>query len=118
MSSTNKMVKWISIPIKAVLIALIFLYRYLVSPVLHALAPGSGCRFQPTCSEYAVIAIRKHGPFRGTWLAVRRISKCHPWGDYGYDPVPDGCSCTKRKDHQHPSTFEPSRHNGGSSQIH
>ena len=118
MNRINKMVKWISFPIKAVLIGLIFLYRYLVSPVLHALAPGSGCRFQPTCSEYAVIAIRKHGPFKGTWLAIRRLSRCHPWGDYGYDPVPDGCSCTNRKDHQHPSTFGPSGNNGGSTQIH
>ena len=46
------------------------------------------CRFTPTCSQYAVEAIRKHGPFKGFWLAVKRISRCHPWGGSGYDPVP------------------------------
>ena len=46
------------------------------------------CRFTPTCSEYARQAIMKHGPLRGTWLALRRLLKCHPWGGSGYDPVP------------------------------
>lgn len=46
------------------------------------------CRYTPTCSQYAVEAIRKHGPFRGTWLAVKRILRCNPWGGSGYDPVP------------------------------
>ncbi|MDA0311349.1 MAG: membrane protein insertion efficiency factor YidD [Gemmatimonadetes bacterium] len=46
------------------------------------------CRFSPTCSAYAIDAIRGHGAARGGWLALRRITRCHPWGGYGYDPVP------------------------------
>ena len=46
------------------------------------------CRVVPTCSEYAIEAIKKHGPFKGLYLAVRRILRCHPWGGSGYDPVP------------------------------
>lgn len=46
------------------------------------------CRFTPTCSQYAVEAIRRHGPVRGLWLALRRLSRCHPWGGSGHDPVP------------------------------
>lgn len=61
----------------------IHFYRYCLSP----LKPPT-CRFVPTCSEYAVQAIRKHGPFKGGWLALRRICRCHPWGGSGYDPVP------------------------------
>mgnify|MGYP003062703552 CR=1 FL=1 len=61
----------------------IWFYRAVISPYL----PQS-CRFTPTCSEYALEALRKHGPLRGTWLAVRRILRCHPWGGSGYDPVP------------------------------
>ena len=58
-------------------------YQKFISP----LTPPS-CRFTPTCSQYAIEALRKHGPFKGTYLAVRRILRCHPWGGYGYDPVP------------------------------
>lgn len=58
-------------------------YRKFISPFT---APS--CRFTPTCSEYAIQAITKHGPFKGTWLAVKRILRCHPWGGSGYDPVP------------------------------
>ena len=60
----------------------IHFYRYCISP----LTPPS-CRYTPTCSEYAVQALRKHGPLRGSWLAVKRIMRCHPGGS-GYDPVP------------------------------
>ena len=49
----------------------------------------TGCRYLPSCSEYAVEAIDRHGPTRGTWLAVRRISRCGPWGGHGIDPVPE-----------------------------
>jgi len=66
------------------LLALVWLYRRAISPLL-----GNNCRFQPTCSEYAMEALRKHGAFRGTWLTIRRVARCHPWGGSGYDPVPD-----------------------------
>ncbi len=62
---------------------IIFLYQNLISPIL-----GPKCRFSPTCSEYAVIALKKYGPFKGIWLSTIRIFKCHPWGGNGYDPVP------------------------------
>lgn len=65
------------------LLALVCLYRYTISPFL-----GNNCRYQPTCSQYAIEALREHGAFRGAWLAAKRISKCHPWGGSGYDPVP------------------------------
>ena len=51
------------------------------------MTPAS-CRYTPTCSEYAIEAIKKHGPFKGLYLAVRRLLRCHPWGGSGYDPVP------------------------------
>ena len=65
------------------LIVPIKLYQILLSPII-----GPSCRFTPTCSNYAIEAINKHGPFKGFWLAIKRISKCHPWGDSGHDPVP------------------------------
>lgn len=58
-------------------------YRKFISP----LTPPS-CRYTPTCSEYAVEALRKYGPFKGGWLALRRLLSCHPWGGHGYDPMP------------------------------
>lgn len=61
----------------------VIFYRRCISPMKPLT-----CRFTPTCSEYAIQALRKHGPFRGSWLAVRRILRCHPWGGSGYDPVP------------------------------
>ncbi|OYD16865.1 membrane protein insertion efficiency factor YidD [candidate division WOR-3 bacterium JGI_Cruoil_03_51_56] len=63
---------------------LIQFYQYTLGTVL----PDS-CRFYPTCSEYAIQAIEKHGPAKGTWLAIKRILRCHPWGGFGYDPVPE-----------------------------
>ncbi|MDC2989312.1 membrane protein insertion efficiency factor YidD [Gammaproteobacteria bacterium] len=59
------------------------LYQILISPLI-----GPNCRYNPTCSNYAIQAINKHGPFKGTWLAIKRISRCHPWGGSGHDPVP------------------------------
>ncbi|MDE6309884.1 MAG: membrane protein insertion efficiency factor YidD [Muribaculaceae bacterium] len=69
--------------VSSVLILPIRFYQQCISPML----PGA-CRFTPTCSQYAIEALRKHGPLRGLWLAIRRISRCHPWGGSGYDPVP------------------------------
>jgi len=64
-------------------------YQVSISPLLHAIAgPGAGCRFTPTCSEYARQALRDHGLFRGGWLALKRIARCHPWHPGGQDPVP------------------------------
>jgi putative membrane protein insertion efficiency factor len=68
---------------------LVVLYQWVVSPVIHAVGgPGAGCRFSPTCSEYARQALRTHGAIRGSWLALRRIFRCHPWHPGGDDPVP------------------------------
>ena len=65
-------------------------YQLLISPLLVAISgPGSGCRFHPTCSHYAAGAIEKHGLIAGSWLAVRRLAKCHPWHPGGVDPVPE-----------------------------
>lgn len=71
------------------LILLVKGYKLILSPVLHTLGgPGSGCRFTPTCSEYAIEALEKHGALKGGWLALKRIARCHPWGGHGHDPVP------------------------------
>jgi putative membrane protein insertion efficiency factor len=67
----------------ALLVGALRAYRYLASPLL-----GANCRFHPTCSTYAIEAIERHGALRGTWLALRRLSRCHPWHPGGYDPVP------------------------------
>jgi len=68
---------------------LLSLYKHGVSPMLHAVAGVTGaCRFQPTCSEYATLAVATHGPLRGGWLAVRRVLRCHPLCRGGFDPVP------------------------------
>ncbi|WP_150004442.1 membrane protein insertion efficiency factor YidD [Iodidimonas muriae] len=59
-------------------------YQLVLSPLL-----GPSCRYQPTCSAYAIEAVRRHGGRRGGWMAIRRIGRCHPFGGFGYDPVPD-----------------------------
>lgn len=69
--------------INAPLIGLVRMYQYLISPLLP-----NACRYTPTCSQYAEQAIRKYGPLKGIWLAIRRLSRCHPWGGHGYDPLP------------------------------
>lgn len=68
---------------------LILAYQRVISPVLHRLAgPGAGCRFEPTCSRYFLEAVETHGVLRGSWLGLRRLGRCHPWGGWGHDPVP------------------------------
>jgi putative membrane protein insertion efficiency factor len=64
-------------------IILIRVYQYTLSPFI-----GRSCRYTPTCSAYSVEAIQKYGPFKGGWMAVKRIGSCNPWGGSGYDPVP------------------------------
>ncbi len=65
------------------LIALIKVYQWVLSPHI-----GPKCRYEPSCSHYALEALKKYGLFKGGWLAVKRISRCHPWGGHGVDPVP------------------------------
>jgi uncharacterized protein len=68
-------------------------YKYGLSPILHAAAGVSGaCRFQPTCSEYAAIAVSEYGFVRGGWMALRRLLRCHPFHSGGFDPVPANIS--------------------------
>ncbi|MGY6562802.1 MAG: membrane protein insertion efficiency factor YidD [Luteibaculaceae bacterium] len=65
------------------LLLLVKVYQYVISPLTMA-----SCRFSPTCSNYMIEALKTHGPFKGTWMGLKRIGKCHPWGGSGYDPVP------------------------------
>jgi uncharacterized protein len=71
--------RWTILP----LVALIKAYQVTLSPIV-----GRQCRFHPTCSWYALEALRTHGPWRGSWLTLRRLGRCHPWSKGGYDPVP------------------------------
>ncbi len=73
-------------------------YRLVFSPWV-----GHGCRYQPTCSAYAIEALEKHGALKGTWLAARRVGRCHPFGGSGYDPVPGPHSASNRHHHDDPS---------------
>lgn len=75
--------KWILRVLSLPFIALIKLYQWGISPLL-----GPQCRFTPTCSNYAIEALKKYGIIKGIWLTVKRISRCNPWGGHGYDPVP------------------------------
>ena len=78
--------KWLG----ALLIGLVRVYQWTLAPVL-----GANCRFTPSCSDYAREAIHLHGPGAGTWLALRRLARCHPWGPWGYDPVPEPSAGTR-----------------------
>ena len=80
----RKMIKGLVNGIVWVMCLPIHFYRRAISPILPPL-----CRYTPTCSAYALEALKKHGPLRGSWLAIKRICRCHPWGGSGYDPVPD-----------------------------
>lgn len=74
--------KWLSKVLLFPIVSLVYFYRYCISP----LKPAT-CRFTPTCSEYMLLAIKKHG-VKGFWFGIKRILRCHPWGGSGYDPVP------------------------------
>ena len=89
-------------------------YQLLISP---ALPPR--CRFLPSCSDYAMEALAKHGAARGSWLALRRLLRCHPWGGSGYDPVPDAaprhvtvgfCGCAPHFDGEPAASSSPTSH--------
>jgi len=75
----NIVIKIITFPF----IIIIKIYQVLISPLFQ-----SSCRYTPTCSHYTVEALKKYGLFKGGWLGIKRISKCHPWGGSGHDPVP------------------------------
>ena len=79
-----------------VAIGLIRAYQYLLSPWL-----GARCRYTPSCSEYAVEALRSHGALHGGWLTMKRLARCHPWATFGYDPVP-----TSRSDRRQSGMLE------------
>lgn len=80
----KSMLQWILIkPLSFLLQLLIRAYQLLISPWL-----GSNCRYTPTCSQYGLEAVQKYGPFKGGWMALCRILRCHPWGGHGHDPVP------------------------------
>jgi putative membrane protein insertion efficiency factor len=70
-------------PLQYILFGLIRFYQLVLSPFM-----GNQCRFTPTCSNFAREAVEKHGAIKGSWLAIRRISRCHPWHPGGHDPVP------------------------------
>ncbi|WP_409522625.1 membrane protein insertion efficiency factor YidD [Nitrincola sp. MINF-07-Sa-05] len=78
--------RWIRGIISRFFILLVKFYQYFISPLI----PPS-CRFYPSCSSYMIEAIQVHGPFKGLWLGLRRVSRCHPWNDGGIDPVPPRC---------------------------
>jgi putative membrane protein insertion efficiency factor len=69
-------------------------YQWTISPVI-----GPVCRYTPSCSHYAAAAIAAHGPAAGVWLAIKRIARCHPWADGGFDPVPGPRICAANRGH-------------------
>ena len=75
--------KWVMVIISYPFILLIKIYQYVISPAL-----GPKCRYTPTCSQYSIQALQKHGLIKGGWLAIKRIGSCRPGGGHGYDPVP------------------------------
>lgn len=79
----NAMIRNLRSALVALLCMPIRFYRRYLSPMLPP-----ACRFTPTCSQYALEALQKHGPVKGLYLAIRRLLRCHPWGGSGYDPVP------------------------------
>ncbi|MCK4629942.1 MAG: membrane protein insertion efficiency factor YidD [Bacteroidales bacterium] len=74
-----------------ILIGSVKIYQRLISPLFP-----SSCRYTPSCSAYSIEALKKHGPLKGSWIAIRRIISCNPWGGHGYDPVPDQFSFIKK----------------------
>ena len=79
---------------KVLLTLLIRVYQTAISPML-----GQHCRHVPTCSQYTLLAIKEWGPWKGSWLGMKRIARCHPWGTHGYDPVPPRPSSGEKQPH-------------------
>jgi putative membrane protein insertion efficiency factor len=76
-------IKWVRKIVVAPFVLAIKLYQWIISPWL-----GPKCRYTPTCSQYGIEALQKHGLIKGIWLTIKRIARCHPWGGHGHDPVP------------------------------
>ena len=95
----TSLMRFLSSVVSKVLTGLIRTYQIAFSPFL-----GSNCRYHPTCSAYAISAVERHGPFLGSILAVKRICRCHPWADGGYDPVPEKYNALKDNERQKPRT--------------
>jgi putative membrane protein insertion efficiency factor len=83
MEILRKIYKGFSKLLVFILIMPVKFYQWVISPMI-----GPSCRYTPTCSVYSIQALKKHGPFKGLWLATKRILSCNPWGGSGYDPVP------------------------------
>ena len=83
MKIVKRALGFISFILKVMILSLIRFYRVFLSPLL----PQGKCRFTPTCSQYFLQAVEKYGPFKGSWLGIRRIMKCHPFHEGGYDPL-------------------------------
>ncbi len=82
-ATIKKILKILQEGIVALLILPVKFYQLFISPFL-----GASCRYTPTCSAYTIEALKKHGPFKGMWLSIKRILSCNPWGGHGHDPVP------------------------------
>ncbi|MEE2753390.1 MAG: membrane protein insertion efficiency factor YidD [Candidatus Latescibacterota bacterium] len=80
----GRLLTWVNFPFRGLILA----YRWIVSPALHSIFPGLGCRFHPTCSEYALECFTNWPPWTALYLNIRRIARCHPFHPGGYDPVP------------------------------
>jgi len=86
-----------------ILIFALRLYRWVISPLKNVLlGPFGRCRFTPSCSQYALEAIQHHGVWAGSWIAIKRLGRCHPWGGCGEDPVPE-----KQEHYHHLSRLQP-----------
>jgi len=88
-----RLLEWIHHLLKNLLVLPIRIYQLVLSPLL-----GKNCRYTPTCSHYSIEAIQEWGIFRGSWMAIRRIVSCNPWGGFGYDPVPKNLKKVKREE--------------------
>lgn len=79
----RKLIRSVGNIVGRLLVLMVRFYQTAISPYL-----GPSCRYTPTCSQYFIEAVKKHGPLKGGYLGIRRILRCHPWGGHGYDPVP------------------------------